>query len=360
MGRPARRPRRTRGLEVVAALETALADAIAKAEPSVVAIAREKSENEETTADPGPQPPSQFDRARSAPTRVSFDYGSGVVIGDRGEILTAFHVVQGARRLEVRALVRQSVRRRDHRGRPAERPGRDRPPRDPGRRAAEAQADRHWATPTRLRKGSFLLALGNPFNAARRDGRPSASWGILANVARRLELVGRRAASEGPPAQQLSDPAPARRQAEPRHERRRRDQPQGGAGRPDHHQRQRGRASTPGRLRDPDGRAWAAARRDAQPGQGGANTACSASASTPSGTNRVRDAQPNTPGRRGGRAGRGRDHRRRRHPGPRRRLPDPGHQRPARRHAGHAQDPPPRRGPRADASSWRSSASRAR
>src|SRR4029077_2784234 len=38
----------------------------------------------------------------------------------------------------------------------------------------------------RLRKGSFLIALGNPFNAAR-DGSPSASWGILSNLARRLD-----------------------------------------------------------------------------------------------------------------------------------------------------------------------------
>jgi S1-C subfamily serine protease len=37
-----------------------------------------------------------------------------------------------------------------------------------------------------LRKGSFLVALGNPFNAAR-DGRPSASWGILSNLARKME-----------------------------------------------------------------------------------------------------------------------------------------------------------------------------
>ncbi len=36
-----------------------------------------------------------------------------------------------------------------------------------------------------LRKGSFLVALGNPFNAAR-DGKPSASWGILANIARKM------------------------------------------------------------------------------------------------------------------------------------------------------------------------------
>src|SRR5581483_11547405 len=40
---------------------------------------------------------------------------------------------------------------------------------------------------SRLRKGCFLIALGNPFNAAR-DGSPSASWGILSNRARRLDL----------------------------------------------------------------------------------------------------------------------------------------------------------------------------
>jgi S1-C subfamily serine protease len=39
-----------------------------------------------------------------------------------------------------------------------------------------------------LRKGAFLIALGNSFNAARDDGKPSASWGILSNVARKLEL----------------------------------------------------------------------------------------------------------------------------------------------------------------------------
>ena len=37
-----------------------------------------------------------------------------------------------------------------------------------------------------LRKGAFLIALGNPFNAAQ-DGKASASWGILSNVARKVE-----------------------------------------------------------------------------------------------------------------------------------------------------------------------------
>jgi S1-C subfamily serine protease len=38
----------------------------------------------------------------------------------------------------------------------------------------------------KLRPGSFLVALGNPFNVAN-DGQASASWGILSNVARRYE-----------------------------------------------------------------------------------------------------------------------------------------------------------------------------
>ena len=39
----------------------------------------------------------------------------------------------------------------------------------------------------KLRKGAFLIALGNSFNSAR-DGKPSASWGILSNIARKLDM----------------------------------------------------------------------------------------------------------------------------------------------------------------------------
>src|SRR5512135_1956025 len=173
------------GLEVVAALETVLADAIAKAEPSVVAIAREKSENEETTAIGG-RNPVEFAEPIGA-DEISFDYGSGVVIGDRGEILTAFHLVQGARRIKVRALVRQSfdaeIIAADPRSDLAVLVPREFPGVAPPKLKPISLGDA-----TKLRKGSFLLALGNPFNAAGRDGRPTASWGILANVARRLEV----------------------------------------------------------------------------------------------------------------------------------------------------------------------------
>src|SRR3954468_15192845 len=104
-------------VEVVAALESALGDAIEKAEPSVVAIARTKAaDGEGTTAVRGRPAPTQTDPRGLAREfnpdggdMVSFDYGSGVVIGDRGEILTAFHVVKGASRLNVRAVDRQGV-----------------------------------------------------------------------------------------------------------------------------------------------------------------------------------------------------------------------------------------------------------
>lgn len=181
--------------QVVAALETALQDAIAAAEPSVVAIAREKSESDETIAIRGrnDQPPVRIVERRGVPSPFDpnasedlwFDFGSGVVVGDEGQILTAFHVVRGAARLHVRAIGNQAFEAEII--------------------AADPRSDLAVIVPrvgtgprpklkpvplgdaTKLRKGSFLVALGNPFNAARNDGRASASWGILANTARRLD-----------------------------------------------------------------------------------------------------------------------------------------------------------------------------
>ena len=182
--------------DALSALETAVADAVGRAEPSVVAISREKMNpgpNEETTAvrgrEPAPlvQPPvNPFGEEEDDRGWQSTDFGSGVVIGPDGAILTAFHVVRGATRLKVRA--------------PGLKPSFDAevlaadPRSDLAVIAPKPRADGRIPelTPmamgdaTGLRKGSFLLALGNPFNAAW-DGRASASWGILANFARRQE-----------------------------------------------------------------------------------------------------------------------------------------------------------------------------
>src|SRR5262245_44274122 len=106
--------------QVVAAVETVLADAIGHAEESVVAIARVKSENDETLAirgrnsgrNPLLEPPQLgLGRTNADPFSgdvMSFDYASGVVVGERGEILTAFHAVRGAASLHVRAMGRQA------------------------------------------------------------------------------------------------------------------------------------------------------------------------------------------------------------------------------------------------------------
>ena len=183
----------TAAADVVAALETTLADTIARAEPSVVSIHRKKGPNpDETRAVRGRQRPGgpdreQLERLRLNEEFVSLDYGSGIVIGKDGEILTAFHVVRGAELLVVRAAGGQifaaEVIAADPRSDLAVIVPLD-----------DKEAERPTLKPiplgdsTRLRKGSFLIALGNHFNAARDDGSASASWGILSNVARRIDI----------------------------------------------------------------------------------------------------------------------------------------------------------------------------
>jgi serine protease Do len=114
------------------------------------------------------------------PRHVPESFGSGVVLDDKGLVLTNYHVVQGA--------VKIFVRLPDHQG---------------------SYADIHAADPrsdlavlrllnTKLalkavrlgegdkaRRGQFVLSIANPFAAGFRDGKPSASWGIVSNVRRR-------------------------------------------------------------------------------------------------------------------------------------------------------------------------------
>ena len=186
-------------IDLVTALESVVADAVARAEPSVVAIARTKADRGAgTTAVKGRNPEALPDpeernnlgiRPGDEPEEIAFDYGSGVVIGDEGQILTAFHVVRGAKRIDVKAPGQKKFQAEiiaaDPRSDlavivPRGGPGVPRPKLTP---IAIGDADK-------LRKGSFLVALGNPYNVGR-DGRASASLGILANR--------QRAASSRPP-----------------------------------------------------------------------------------------------------------------------------------------------------------------
>jgi serine protease Do len=111
---------------------------------------------------------------------VPESFGSGVVLDEAGLILTNYHVVQGA--------VKIFVRLPEHQG---------------------SYADIHAADPRsdlavlrlhnpklalkavllgegdKARRGQFVLSIANPFAAGFRDGKPSASWGIVSNVRRR-------------------------------------------------------------------------------------------------------------------------------------------------------------------------------
>ena len=179
----------------MAALESVVADAIARAEPSVVAIHRYKGENpQETLAVRGKARPqlmdprstrSRFSRDGELGEQISFDFGSGVVIGTEGQILTAYHVVKGASAIVVRAAERQQFDAEIIAADPRIDLAVIVPVAIPGLPIPKLQPIR-LGDSTTLRKGSFLVALGNPFNAAQ-DGKPSASWGILSNVARKVE-----------------------------------------------------------------------------------------------------------------------------------------------------------------------------
>ncbi len=123
----------------------------------------------------------------SSPDVVPESYGSGVVVdADEGLVLTMAHVVHNATKIYVRL---------------------------PGGRGS--WADVHAADPrsdlavlklldmipdlhlkalplgdgSHLRKGQFVIGLANPFAAGFRDGSPSASWGIISNLHRRVSGV---------------------------------------------------------------------------------------------------------------------------------------------------------------------------
>lgn len=200
MGQEPSRPSEINGLAAVAAIESAMVDAISEAEQSVVSIARvEPSAFEDRPVLPFNRPD------RNNPDSTDFipvDFGSGVVIGVeglainqvRGLVLTNLHVVRGGTRVRSEPNYQETCRIHV---------------RLPNRRvcegkiyAADPRSDLavimieardlkssdlkpiRFADGAKLRKGALVIGLGNPYAAAR-DGSASASWGIVSNVRRR-------------------------------------------------------------------------------------------------------------------------------------------------------------------------------
>src|SRR6185295_7105299 len=106
------------------------------------------------------------------------EYATGVVVDPSGLILTAHHVLREDSDYYVTTADRKFYRARF--------------------RAADPRSDLAvleisppkpmtaitLGDAAKLKKGQIVIALGNPYAIAR-DGQPSASWGIVANISRK-------------------------------------------------------------------------------------------------------------------------------------------------------------------------------
>ena len=182
-------------LDAALALESALTEAIARAERSVVAIARYRKGRWLPALPDGP-PPFAPGRVGAADEIAPNEYAAGVVIDPQGYILTNYHVLGDPAENDYRVWVQQrpfravGVRRVEHvmGG-------------DPWTDLAVLKIEAEGLEPIAfgdaktLRKGQIVIALGNPYGIAN-DGEVSASWGILSNLGRPL-----------PPTAASSDPS---------------------------------------------------------------------------------------------------------------------------------------------------------
>ena len=187
----------TDSLALVQAFENVLSDIIERNSSSVVAVARVWRQR---IAGPFSRESLPFELRGllpdpKDPNFVPHDFGTGVVVDANGLILTNYHVL-GRDDEQVKTssfFVTTS----------------------PGNvyeakiRAADPWSDLavleisakdlkpiQFGDATGVRPGAIVVALGNPYAVAR-DGRPSASWGILSNRSRKQGVAARRSLAGG-------------------------------------------------------------------------------------------------------------------------------------------------------------------
>ena len=195
-------------LKQALALEAAIVKAIERAEGSVACILVSRCEAyRKWDLQFGKRPPGQLGDFRppettnvfrdatttdllkrinlAAPEVVPDSYGSGVVIDSAGLVLTNYHVVKDATKVFVRLPNRVAsyadIYAADERSDLAVLKLIE-PPHGPRMQLRALP----MGDAAKLKKGQFVLALANPFAAGFRDGSPSASWGILSNIRRRI------------------------------------------------------------------------------------------------------------------------------------------------------------------------------
>lgn len=177
------------GLQVAAALEEVLTNAIARCERSVVAVARFRqapklaSTNRQALEGRlnvfAPQQWSAL--AASGAEAEPTDFATGIVIDASGLILTNHHILADDSEYQVTTIDRKPYVARVKAA-------------DPRSDLAVLQIEASDLQPIPLgngaavRKGQIVVALGNPYAIAR-DGQASASWGIVSNVSRKAAPV---------------------------------------------------------------------------------------------------------------------------------------------------------------------------
>ena len=180
------------GLAAAAAIQEAFIKAIETAEKSVVSISRDKRQamihQDNRIAFLGRE--RGFDPAD--PNWVPNEFGAGVIIDKAGLILTNYHLVRGGPvegKPDQKADQTLYVRLSDRRGFAARIFAAD--PRSdlavlkiP---VGDLPAFKLENKTIPVRKGQFVIALGNPYAIAR-DGSASATWGIVSNVSRQAMI----------------------------------------------------------------------------------------------------------------------------------------------------------------------------
>ncbi len=116
-----------------------------------------------------------------SPDHSPESFGSGIVIDARGLVLTNAHVVRNATKIFVRLPKNKGsyadIYASDPRSDLAVLKLLDVP---------EGLKPVSFGLGEKIRKGQLVLLLANPFAAGFRDGSPSASWGMISNLRRRM------------------------------------------------------------------------------------------------------------------------------------------------------------------------------
>jgi len=168
-------------LEAALAIEKVLVDAVARADKSVVAIARYRKDRPMAPRGALGTPFGPGGSGEDAPN----EFATGVVIDRRGYIVTNYHVLgnpaENTYRVWVKRRPFQAVSVMTVNEVKAGDPWTD-------LAVLKIEADDlepiTFGDTKNLKKCQIVIALGNPYNIAR-DGDVSASWGVISNVGRR-------------------------------------------------------------------------------------------------------------------------------------------------------------------------------